>query len=78
MNKLLVTFYYFAFIVAISGCKPESPTSGALGNDRDNHGCISSAGYQWCGKENKCVRSWEIAEEKGFENREDTFAKYCQ
>jgi hypothetical protein len=33
-----------------------------VGNDKDRHGCMPSAGYQWCSKENKCVRSWELVQ----------------
>lgn len=30
-----------------------------VGNDKDEHGCIGSAGYSWCAAKNKCLRSWE-------------------
>jgi hypothetical protein len=30
-----------------------------LGGDRDEHGCIGSAGYSWCEAKNKCLRQWE-------------------
>ena len=30
-----------------------------VGNDRDVHGCIGSAGYSWCAVKNKCLRVWE-------------------
>jgi hypothetical protein len=30
-----------------------------VGNDRDEHGCIGSAGYTWCESKGKCLRSWE-------------------
>jgi len=30
-----------------------------IGGDRDEHGCIGSAGYQWCEEKNKCLRIWE-------------------
>jgi len=30
-----------------------------VGNDRDKHGCIGSAGYVWNEEKNKCVRPWE-------------------
>lgn len=32
-----------------------------VGNDRDSHGCIGSAGYSWCGPKQKCLRPWEEA-----------------
>lgn len=30
-----------------------------LGGDRDEYGCITSAGYSWCEPKNKCLRIWE-------------------
>ena len=30
-----------------------------VGNDRDEHGCIGSAGYSWCEEKQKCLRVWE-------------------
>lgn len=30
-----------------------------VGGDRDEHGCIPSAGYSWCEVKNKCLRIWE-------------------
>jgi hypothetical protein len=30
-----------------------------VGNDRDEHGCIGSAGYSWCEGKQKCLRTWE-------------------
>lgn len=30
-----------------------------VGADRDEHGCIGSAGYSWCEEKNKCLRIWE-------------------
>jgi len=30
-----------------------------VGNDKDLHGCIGSAGYSWCELKNKCLRPWE-------------------
>jgi len=41
--------------------KTPSPTSPQrmVGNDRDEHGCIGSAGYTWCSEKQKCLRIWE-------------------
>lgn len=36
-----------------------SPTQPMVGNDKDEHGCIGSAGYSWCAEKNKCLRVWE-------------------
>jgi membrane-bound inhibitor of C-type lysozyme len=30
-----------------------------LGGDRDEYGCIGSAGYVWCESKDKCLRTWE-------------------
>ncbi|MFA6097828.1 MAG: hypothetical protein WC788_09485 [Candidatus Paceibacterota bacterium] len=30
-----------------------------VGGDRDEHGCIGSAGYSWCEQKQKCLRIWE-------------------
>ncbi len=30
-----------------------------VGNDKDEHGCIGSAGYTWCEIKQKCLREWE-------------------
>ncbi len=39
--------------------KEETPK--VVGGDRDEHGCIGSAGYQWCASTSQCVRPWELA-----------------
>ena len=31
-----------------------------VGNDRDAHGCIGSAGYQWSELQRNCVRPFEL------------------
>jgi len=56
------------------GAPPPASTPGA---DRDEHGCIRSAGHSWCAKEGKCVRPWELAKEKGFASTEEAFRAYC-
>jgi putative lipoprotein len=56
------------------GAPPPASTPGA---DRDEHGCIRSAGYTWCAKEGKCVRPWELAKEAGFASTEEAFRAYC-
>ncbi|WP_394836437.1 hypothetical protein LVJ94_05970 [Pendulispora rubella] len=57
---------------------PESESARPMpGSDRDAHGCIGSAGYRWCAKENKCVRPWELAKEKGFPLEKESVDTYC-
>ena len=39
----------------------KSATPPAMpGSDRDEHGCIGSAGYVWCNITQQCVRPWEF------------------
>jgi predicted amidohydrolase YtcJ len=57
----------------------ESDAADVVGGGRDEHGCIPSAGYQWCEMLGKCVRPWELktgdmTEEAGQED----FATYCR
>jgi hypothetical protein len=37
----------------------QNPQDQKVGGDRDEHGCIGSAGYTWCPEKNKCLRIWE-------------------
>lgn len=62
MNKKFVTLMLILFILPISGCmnKVEEVNEVELiGGDRDEHGCIGSAGYTWCESKQKCLRVWE-------------------
>ena len=50
---LVVTAAMLGACSAETSSEPESHAKDALalGSDRDAHGCITSAGYQWCAKE---------------------------
>jgi len=37
----------------------KTPTEERVGGDKDEHGCIGSAGYTWCKVKEKCLREWE-------------------
>lgn len=50
------------------------PTSGS---DRDAHGCIGSAGYQWCQHNQRCERPWELAQAQGLANTAEAIDAYC-
>lgn len=67
-----------ALVVLLAGCSSKnqksetyidstttvaSPTT-KVGADRDEHGCIGSAGYQWSVLKNKCIRTFEVADAK--------------
>lgn len=42
-------------LILITGCN----TKPMVGNDKDQHGCIGSAGYTWCESKLECLRTWE-------------------
>jgi membrane-bound inhibitor of C-type lysozyme len=46
-----------AFVVYSATRNPEE--SNMVGGDRDEHGCIPSAGYSWCEARQVCLRPWE-------------------
>ena len=78
MTRKLILSILTLFLIGLGACKAKTEATKIVGNDKDSHGCIPSAGYQWCGKENKCVRSWELAKVKGITNTKEAFATYCQ
>lgn len=45
--------------VAGFALKKNAPDTTLVGSDRDEHGCIGSAGYSWCAPKNICLRTWE-------------------
>ncbi|MDX2070638.1 MAG: hypothetical protein SFV55_19580 [Haliscomenobacter sp.] len=53
----LFAFFLFLFLSACNGQKPDgTPT---VGGDKDKHGCIGSAGYQWSELRGECIRLFE-------------------
>lgn len=69
-------------VAALASCASQSQPvrqdpPRMAGGDRDEHGCIGSAGYSWCAREGACVRSWELSKEKGFAPSEEAFKRYC-
>lgn len=47
------------------------------GADRDDHGCIGSAGYSWCDRTAQCERPWELAAQRGFESSAEGYTAWC-
>ena len=45
--------------------------------DRDAHGCIGSAGYQWCEHTQRCERPWELAQAQGLANTAEAIDAFC-
>ena len=55
LGVFLVVADLYHMSVRVEGAAP----GVVVGNDRDLHGCIGSAGYTWCETKEKCLRSWE-------------------
>jgi hypothetical protein len=52
--------YYSSNDIKTTPLTPISTTTSPIvGGDKDEHGCIGSAGYSWCAVKNKCLRVWE-------------------
>jgi hypothetical protein len=45
--------------IYINSIQEEDDPIENYGNDKDEHGCIASAGYTWCESKQKCLRTWE-------------------
>jgi len=61
VNELIEKYKADGTIDALVKKYQEDNTPPLVGGDRDEHGCIGSAGYQWCEVKNKCLRIWEEA-----------------
>lgn len=48
-------------LLLVSAC-PRSTIGRLVGSDRDDHGCLTSDGYQWSNALHDCVRVWEVGE----------------
>jgi|GEM_PF-3337725 len=73
MVKTTAIFALAAVFLLIYGCISSQPRQSVLpaigptknpgstmpGSDRDEHGCIGSAGYEWCAEKQKCIRPFE-------------------
>ncbi len=49
-------------LLLMAACQPVETGPGSeqlVGGDKDEHGCIASAGYTWCESKQKCLRTWE-------------------
>lgn len=57
MNLLKITSLLFSAVLLTACASETQPIK--VGADRDEHGCIGSAGYSWSPLLAKCVRLWE-------------------
>lgn len=60
MKKILIVLT----VLAVAGCgsqksKTTASSSALVGADKDEHGCIGSAGYTWSEVRKDCIRLWE-------------------
>lgn len=46
------------FLILFTGCTLY-PGEKPIGGEKDEHGCLPAAGYQWCPSQQKCMRMWE-------------------
>ena len=73
LKKALIILGMVASITCLSSCGNKSTTQATneatnektavvnrVGSDRDEHGCIASAGYQWSELLKDCIRPFEI------------------
>jgi len=58
MRKIMILTLALSILAVflIAGCTQTKPI---VGGDKDEHGCIPSAGYTWCEAKQKCLREWE-------------------
>jgi len=77
--KLISTLLLTIILCACAKQAPENASQQApiVGNDRDAHGCIGSAGYLWCAKTAQCERPWELAQQQGFANDAKQVEAFC-
>ena len=77
------------FYLAMAGCPRTDPTEASPpeetkslpavpGSDRDEHGCVPSAGYRWCDRTQQCERPWELGKREGFENTAEAYEAWCR
>ena len=51
-----------ALLLALVSCAHETTLGRLISCDRDEHGCLSTAGYTWSYALHDCVRLWEVGE----------------
>lgn len=60
------TYIALLLLLVVAGCMQKETVNQRpnvntplVGNNRDSHGCIGSAGYTWCELKSRCLRTWE-------------------
>ena len=70
-----VMFGCAALMACGSGAKKETEKP-LVGGDRDSHGCIGSAGYQWSEVLKDCIRPFEVGKKMRALQGDDTLGAY--
>ena len=59
---VIIVFLFFVFLnlkFVFKVFDKEMDRGMLIGGDKDDHGCLVGAGYQWCPSSKKCLRVWE-------------------
>lgn len=62
-GKVLIGVCMSGLLTLVTSChrsKAPQTAEAVVGNDRDEHGCIGSAGYVWSTLRQECIRTWEV------------------
>ena len=54
-----IIFFLLAVVALKFFSEKNKNIEQVVGGDKDEHGCIGSAGYSWCEPKQKCLRVWE-------------------
>ncbi len=57
--KKIILGLILIMLFVLAGCVQQEPQEPIIGGDKDEHGCIGSAGYVWCEAKEKCLREWK-------------------
>ena len=71
----LTTSFVLCALTLLASCSNEAPEQA--GADRDEFGCIPSAGYRWCARTNQCERPWELAREHALDDTQQAVQAFC-
>ncbi|MGB1142095.1 MAG: MliC family protein [Halioglobus sp.] len=73
----LLPMLLIAMLSACTTNDASEATAAVPGSQRDDQGCITSAGYRWCERTGRCERPWELAQAQGFDNTDVDFNTFC-
>jgi len=59
MSRKAIVLPMLFITLLLSACMAQNNSNKEAGGDRDAHGCIGSAGYQWSALKEKCIRLFE-------------------